>query len=69
MSDRKTEAASYKNRFARAFIGALGGFVIAEIARQMVQVDQVSLVRLVGLIACSLVVGGSRHVAIRRYEP
>ncbi|MCS7468714.1 hypothetical protein NZK35_18835 [Stieleria sp. ICT_E10.1] len=58
MSDRKTESASYKNRFARAFVGALGGTVIAEIARQMVQVDHVSLVRLVGLIVCSLVAGG-----------
>ena len=58
MSDRKTESASYKKRFAHAFVGALGGIVIAEMARHMVQVDQVSLVRLVGLIVCSLTVGG-----------
>lgn len=58
MIDRKTESASYKNRFAFAFVGALGGFTVADIARRMVQVDQVSLVRLVGLIVCSLIVGG-----------
>lgn len=58
MNDTQKEATSYKKRWALSFGGAIGGMVIGELARQMVQVGQVSLVRLVALILCSLVVGG-----------
>ncbi len=66
MIERETESATYKNRFALAFGGAFGGAIIAEIARHMVQVDQVSLVRLVGLIVCSLIVGGMIGIEIAK---
>lgn len=64
-----TRQTTYSQRFTDSFIGAIVGLVISETARQLVQYDNASMLRVFILVISSLAGGGLVAFSFSKSNP